>query len=459
MKIQTKLSIIYTVIFGLILLTLVITVYHYYSKKSHNDYFEALHLRAALKVDLIDGETISPDILHLLYENNTRRYEPHVTIYTTRGKLVYADKQDTAEQSENTKLLYRIKENNSFKIWKPNNKQTYAFLIEGIKNNYIVFATGYDGAGFNRLKSLRWTLFTAYFITMIFIMLAVRLFAHQAFKPVSRMIDEVKKSNPSNLTFKLDEGNRKDELASLAITFNNLLQQIDKSVTEQQHLVYNISHELRTPLAAMITELELAQQHDIQDAEYKKIIDDTLGDARRLAKLSNSLLDLAKAGYNVSNIAMQPLRIDELILETSSKLQNSNKKYHINLVFDKETDDESKMVISGNEYLLGVAFKNLMDNACKYSFDKSCSIHFSYENNWCSIKVVDNGTPIPEVEQNDIFKPFYRGSNIGSVDGNGIGLYLTQKIITLHQGRIQLTSNASETSFIVILPQAPPISF
>ena len=93
MKIKIRLTLIFTLIFGLILFLFIGGVYQFYSKKIHSDYFERLHLLAALKVDLIDGEAVDPQIFHILYENASSKYEPHVSIYSENGKLIYHDKK------------------------------------------------------------------------------------------------------------------------------------------------------------------------------------------------------------------------------------------------------------------------------------------------------------------------------------------------------------------------------
>ena len=452
MKIQTKLSFIFSIIFGAILLLFILVVYHYYSQKSKDDYFERLHIRAAIKVDLIDGETISPDILHLLYQNTPGEYEPLVTIYDKSGKLIYQDKQDALEQNKHFLQLNQVKKNGFSKLFDEKGRQTYGFKIEGLKGEYIVFATGCDTHGFSRLANLRLILLTAYLITMIFIIITVKLFARQAFLPIAKMIHKVKSSKPADLGLRLDEGNQKDELAMLAITFNRMLDQIEDAFTEQKRLVFNLSHELRTPLAAIITELELCQQKECSTQDYQKVISKTLKDAHRVTKLSNSLLDLARASYDVSAISMQKIRLDELMLEVCTKVQKASPGVSIHLLFDKEPQSEKYISTFGNNYLLEVAFTNLMDNACKYSFDQTCNIHFDYDELYCIVTINNKGLEIPQQEQDAVFFPFYRGSNKQSVEGNGIGLYLTQKIIALHHGQIGLTSLNQITSFKTKLP-------
>jgi len=287
---------------------------------------------------------------------------------------------------------------------------------------------------------------------MIFIIITVKLFARQAFLPIAKMIHKVKSSKPADLGLRLDEGNQKDELAMLAITFNRMLDQIEDAFTEQKRLVFNLSHELRTPLAAIITELELCQQKECSTQDYQKVISKTLKDAHRVTKLSNSLLDLARASYDVSAISMQKIRLDELMLEVCTKVQKASPGVSIHLLFDKEPQSEKYISTFGNNYLLEVAFTNLMDNACKYSFDQTCNIHFDYDELYCIVTIKNKGLEIPQQEQDAVFFPFYRGSNKQSAEGNGIGLYLTQKIIALHHGQIELTSLNQITSFKTKLP-------
>lgn len=80
MKIQNRLTLLFSFLFGIILFGFIVGVYQFYSNRSREDYFQRLHLKAALKVDLIDGETIAPDVLHAFYENIPPNYEPQVTI-------------------------------------------------------------------------------------------------------------------------------------------------------------------------------------------------------------------------------------------------------------------------------------------------------------------------------------------------------------------------------------------
>lgn len=453
MKIQNRLTLLFSFLFGVILFAFIVGVYQFYSNRCKEDYFERLHLRGVLKVDLIDGETVAPDVLHALYENTPPNYEPQVTIFNKDGKLIYRDKKNTLPEQDYQNLIRQIHSSGSCCIWN-DNKQTYGFAIEGDKTNYVVFATGQDMHGEAQLRTLRTVLAVAYLITILFIVLTVRLFTKQAFSPVSKMSDKAKDITlSSQLDIRLDEGNRKDELAKLAITFNQMLSQLEKAFNAQKQFVYNISHELRTPLSAIITELELSRNKPGNRKEdYEAMIDLVLKDSHRLVKLSNNLLDMAKANYSPSEIAMHEIRLDELLLNVCHKAQKSSPSYTVQLIFDKEDIEDDRLIsVNGNEYLLNVAFGNLIDNGCKFSPDKTCEVHISYEDQEIILQIIDHGIGITPEDMKSIFTPFFRGSNKSFAEGNGIGLSLTHKIIEIHAGEILVKSCPERTVFTVKL--------
>jgi two-component system sensor histidine kinase ArlS len=452
MKIQSKLILIFSFLFGLILLLFIVGVYHYYTDEVHDEFFNRLHLQAAVKVDLIDGGTVDKDVLHAIYANSTNKIEPWVTIYTDEEQLVYRDKEAVLPAKMQKELYNKIKQEGQYETWYGSN-QLYGMLIQGEKDYYVATAMGYDFRGMSQLKSLRVGLAVAYLIAMLFIILTVRLFTKQAFTPVARMTKKVSDITGAHLLdIRLDEGNKKDELAHLAITFNNMLAQLKSALQTQKQLVYNISHELRTPLSAIVTELELARESAQTKEDYETAVDKVLADSHRLVKLSNDLLDMAKANYGLSEIATHLVRIDEILLEACRREQKANEKYKVQINFEEEDISDDRLVsLHGNEYLLGVAFGNLIDNACKFSPDKRCLVHISFDNVCITIRVEDFGIGIKESEYQSIFEPFYRGDNKSFVDGNGIGLSLVKKIIEIHGGDIGVESQPGHTVFTVHL--------
>ncbi|HUH26592.1 HAMP domain-containing sensor histidine kinase, partial [Gelidibacter sp.] len=318
---------------------------------------------------------------------------------------------------------------------------------------YIVTATSYDQYGYNKLNSLLKTSIFVFVISIVFIYIAGVFFSKKAFEPISKMTEKAQNITATNLDLRLPSKENKDELSELAQTFNAMLDRLEQSFDAQKHFVSNISHELRTPLAAIITELELSLGKERSSEDYKLAIQNSLKDAKKIVRLSNSLLDMAKASYDPSEISFKSVRIDEVLLDARQQVQQANPNYKIDIHFENDFENDAQISINGNEYLLKVAFANLFENGCKFSKDHHSKASIIFRENNIQLKFSDHGIGISEIDLKNIFKPFYRGDNQKFADGNGIGLPLTQKIILLHKGTISATSKWGKgTDFYVSFP-------
>jgi signal transduction histidine kinase len=268
------------------------------------------------------------------------------------------------------------------------------------------------------------------------------------------MVEKVEAISASHLDLRIDAGNGKDEIAELAQTFNRMLNRLESSFSAQKDFVSNISHELRTPLAVIIAELEVSAINARAPDEYKEINQLVLLEARKLSRLSNDLLDLAKASYDYSGITFKELRLDEVLLDATQGVMRSNPGYRVELLFEKEMEESEGITVKGNEYLLKVAFANLIENGCKFSEGHSATVVIGFEEKNAVLRFSDRGIGISPSDLSKIFTPFYRGENKKFADGNGIGLSLTARIIQLHNGTISVESIVDEgTTFTIRLSQ------
>lgn len=217
--------------------------------------------------------------------------------------------------------------------------------------------------------------------------------------------------------------------------------------------VSNVSHEMRTPLAALTAELDIALQKERSPQQYREAMANALGDAQRMAKLIDGLLNLAKADYRKEDIKMEEIRLDELLLDVREHLLRAHPDYHVELIFAQEIDDEQSITVNGNPYLLSIAFANLMENNCKYSPDRISLVQISSHQGMASVTLTDNGGGLSENDREHLFKLFYRGERKNEADGHGIGMALAQKIVQLHRGQIVVRSELGKgTTFAVELP-------
>jgi len=460
MKIRAKLTLIYTIISATLLLAFILIVNYSASSNRENEFYELLKKEAITKANLFFNANIESQILQDIYRNNIKTLnEVEVAIYDSAFNLLYHDAFDIDIVKETPEMINTIYKKGLIKFYQ-NDWQVIGLLFPFKNKNYIITAAAYDQYGYNKLKNLQEITLILFIISVLLIYFSGRFFSRKAFSPVKEITDKAREISSKNLHSRIEIKNTKDELAELASTFNEMLERLNKSFNEQNHFVSNIAHELRTPLSAMVTELELASLKERNIEEYKKIIKNVYSDSKRLIRLINALLDFAKASYDQYFIKFKPVRIDEIILDAKLLLQKSNNNYKIDIHFENENEDEKTIMINGNEYFLKTAFINLLENGCKYSEDKHTTVKIRLTQEYIELKFIDNGIGISDDDLPNIFEPFYRGKNKNYIDGSGIGLALTSRVIALHKGNISVTSSVNNGSvFTVTLPNLSSSQF
>jgi signal transduction histidine kinase len=319
-------------------------------------------------------------------------------------------------------------------------KYLTATLLLGILVFIVLEELLFPREGFDMLRILNVKLLIIWIISFAILFIIGYFMARNALNPVSKIVKQVEKITASSLSQRVETANPKDEIGELAATFNDTLDRLEESFDSQKMFVSNVSHELRTPLAALIAELELSLRRERSNEDYKEIVENALVDARKIEKLSNGLMDLAKANYHTDQIKMTTVRLDEILLDASTIVMQACGEHSVNLIFDENSDDDRIATILGNEYLLRTAFVNLIENNCKFSQNHTSTVQILFSDKTISVRFSDTGIGMSPEDLAQIFKPFYRGKNRRFSTGNGIGMALVERIVKLHNGTISIHS-------------------
>ncbi|TWP23828.1 HAMP domain-containing histidine kinase [Apibacter muscae] len=452
MKIRNRLTLLFTFISVSILIFFSVIIYFTAKKNRSKEFYELLTKEAITKFNLFVDAKVPPQILQNIYYNNSQIIdEVEVAIYDENYTLVYHDAIDIDFVKETRSMLDKIKVKGELKFYQ--DQWQVIGLKHKFKNKtYIITAAAYDQFGYKELHLLLKNSIFLIVVSIFFIYLTGYYFVKRIFQPITEMTDNINEISANRLDYRLKINKNKDELTKLAQTFNQMLDRLENSFDSQKKFVSNISHEIRTPLAAIITEIEIALQRENTIEDYQTTLHKAWMDANKIVKLSNNLLDFAKASYDPSQIAFKPVRIDEILLDSCEQVKRINNNYRINLSFENEFHEENEIHVNGNEYLLKVAFANLIENGCKFSQDHKTQVSILVVNSKIEIRFKDEGIGISRQELKKIFKPFYRGNNKEWAQGSGIGLSLADKIIKLHGGEIIVSSKINlGTTFTVIL--------
>lgn len=449
MKVRTRLTLLFTLVTAMLMVFYGIAVYYSSKQAREVSFYAELKSEAIAKANLFFQGDLSEKEMHKLYKNNTQTLnEVQVAVYDAHFNLIYHDDAKVDFVKENKRMLSSIFKNKQISFFL-DDLQVIGMTYSHEGKQYAVTAAAYDQYGYNSVNHLLTISIISFITILVLIYIAGLFLSKKALNPAVEMVDQIKKITAGQLQLRLDHSETKGEFHELEKSFNQMLERLDSSFNAQKNFVSNISHELNTPLAAMTTELELALQKKYTAEDYQKTIQNTLGDVQNMSKLSSSLMDLAKASYDPSEISFSEIRIDEILFDSYTKVKKENPSYKVSLVLDSSIE-EQKLICMGNSYLLLVAFNNLIDNACKYSSDNTCNVIVTVVSDHLSVEFINKGKPILQKDFENIFKPFYRCETSLDQKGYGIGLYLTEKIIRLHHAEISVLSTENTTTFKMI---------
>lgn len=441
MNIRTKLTLRFSAIVATILLVFSLAVYFLSADYRREEFFNRLESRAITTARLyVTVQEVDVNLLRIIDKNSIHAlFEEKVLIFDPSDKLVYSSLDDLKVEYS-SELLRQIRQKGKME-YAQGEIEHLGLIYQGDQGKFVVISSAYDRYGRSKLQNLRNVLLAGLVIGILISIAAGVVFAGQVLHPLARINAEVSSISAGNLNQRVDEGNRRDEIAQLALNFNDMLSRLESAFETQQQFVSNASHELRNPLAAITSQLQMVLDKKRTPDEYQQALQSLLDDTRTLVELTNGLLTLAQSGIEKQRFTFSSVRADETLFAAQNELAKAHPDFHFLIEYDTFPEDESLLIIAGNEHLLKTAFLNLMDNACKFSDDHTVRIGFSADGATIDISFSDNGVGIPKEEQEMIFNPFFRSSNVPStVRGYGIGLSLCRRIVQLHNGRISVRS-------------------
>lgn len=450
LNILTRLTLQFTLIVTFILILFSFIIYYFSATYRESEFYSRLENKGINTAKLlIEVKEVDHDLLKIIDRNTINAlYNEKVLIYDYKDHEIYNSLDDDSIHVSK-ELLDKIRLQKVIRYHVGKN-EVIGLLYADKYDRFVVIASALDKYGKSKLNNLKWIIIIGFFISIGLTVFIAKIFAQRALKPMSDVVKQVDKITIASLNMRVSEGNGTDEIAQLSITFNHMLERLESAFEMQRSFVSNASHELRTPLTSITGQIEVSLMKPRTQEEYEAILESVLEDIKNLNSLSNGLLDLAKASSDISAIALRSLRIDEILWETRAELIKRKKNYKISIQFSEPIDDELVLTVLGNDHLLKTAMINVMDNACKFSSDKSVEILLSVKDQFIVADFTDKGIGIDTADIEKIFQPFFRAKNAKSITGNGLGLSLTDKIIHLHQGEISINSQLNKGTLVTI---------
>lgn len=216
-------------------------------------------------------------------------------------------------------------------------------------------------------------------------------------------------------------------------------------VNQQKNFLLSVTHELKTPIAATKLQLQTLLKHkQLSEEQKEQLLTNAVNETNRLNRLVEDVL--------LANNADKELKINKEAVDLSQLTEDTILNYFPGKKIKAKI--ESGITASADKLLFPSLIINLTENALKYSPENSeVELVLCRENGKVNLSVSDNGYGIPDLEKVKIFDKFYRVGNeeTRKAKGTGLGLYIVQRIVEAHNGKIEITDNKPKGSVFKIV--------
>jgi len=278
--------------------------------------------------------------------------------------------------------------------------------------------------------------------------------ATRGLRPLERVAGQARRITETNLETRLEIAGAAEEVTALVASFNELLSRLDQSFATMRRFVADASHELRTPVAIIRGEADVALSQERGATEYRESLGIILDESRRVSRLIDDLLNLARADSGRVMLHTQGFYLNELVAECCRAVQGLASARTVQL----ECAACGDLQFTGDEELLRRLTLNLLENAIRYTpAGGKVSASVQREGGGVRLVVADTGIGIAAGDRSRVFERFYRAGEARSrKDGGfGLGLAIVQWIAESHRGTVECASQVGEGSrFTVTLPES-----
>jgi two-component system heavy metal sensor histidine kinase CusS len=290
--------------------------------------------------------------------------------------------------------------------------------------------------------------------SVLFPLVGYRIARH-GIRPVEEIAATARRITSMNLRERIASEGYPSELASLAGTFNEMLDRLEESFGRISRFTADIAHDLRTPVNNIRGEAEVALARARTVDEYRDVLESSLEEAVRLSELIGNLLFLARAQSPISELRCENVNIGELLTTVRDYYEASASEAAISLVLNAGT---MPLIAELDRSLMLRAVSNLVSNAIAHTPPGgTVTLAATNEDAMLRIGVFDTGVGIPAEALPRVFDRFFRvdPSRSKNSGGTGLGLAIVQSILTLHGGKVEISSEMGRGTRVTLRMPAP----
>ena len=278
--------------------------------------------------------------------------------------------------------------------------------------------------------------------------------ARRALSGVEAVTRTARQISETDLGKRVPVMDRHEEIDRLAVTFNQMLDRIEKLVTGIREMGDNIAHDLKSPVARIRGMAEMSLSGGDDDGEENTLAGSTIEECDRLLEMINTMLMISKTDAGAAQMQMEPVDMTQVVRECTSLFAPLAEDKGLTLTCDAEPG----IWVNGDLRKLQRAMANLVDNAIKYTPAPGTvdirAFPDKKDTERISVSVEDSGIGIDADALPKIFDRFFRCDQSRATSGSGLGLSLARAIADAHGGDINVVSEPGKGSrFTLSLPR------
>lgn len=268
--------------------------------------------------------------------------------------------------------------------------------------------------------------------------------AGRVLRPLRALADTSRRISDSDLSERIPEGGR-DEIGSLIVTFNDMLDRLQRSFSMQRSFLDDVGHELRTPLTIVRGHTEIATRPESWEASRPLI----LGELDRMARIVDDLLGLARS-EQPGFVNVRPTDLEDVVAQALQRARTLGER-------DFRHDGCPALVVSIDPQRIDQALLNLVANAIRHTRpDGVVAIGAAVEGRHVRIWVRDDGVGIAPEAQERIFQRHGGAGPHGPTGAAGLGLSIVAAVAAAHGGSVTVASSVGHgATFSLLLPTGP----
>ncbi len=274
--------------------------------------------------------------------------------------------------------------------------------------------------------------------------------ARHGIRPVEQMTTTARHISSTNMHERILPDGYPVELASLADTFNQMLDRLEESFGRISRFSADIAHDLRTPVNNIRGEAEVALARTRSAYEYRDVIESCLEEAVRLSDLIDGLLFLARAESPLTHLHRERVNVAELLGGVREYYEASAADGRVSLT---TMVDPEPVIAELDRTLVQRAVGNLVSNALAHTPPGGAIVLGTIADfSTIRIEVSDTGVGIPAEALPKVFDRFFRvdSSRSQSSGGTGLGLSIVQSIVLLHGGSVEISSQPGQGTRVTL---------